>query len=120
MVEWVSRQFTGGRCAHCGGPQVGMGSIGPADDFRLLCRPDYGLGMDCYHLVVVDGHGMPCDCRGKTANPEHDRCYQCQYRRFEHSVDPDLPQRFDFLGDPVPCDEFLEPPASFSFNRAQE
>lgn len=100
----ASKRFTGGRCAHCRGPQIGYAAKGE----DLLCHPDYGL--DCYRLVTVYGHGMPCDCRGESSNPDNDRCYQCGYRRFEHLVDEALPQRFDFLGNPVPCWDFLEAP----------
>lgn len=42
-------------CAHCERPMRGMASAGDA----WLCHPDYGV--DCYHLVTLYGHKMPCD-----------------------------------------------------------
>lgn len=47
-------------CAHCLSPQQGYASVGDAP----LCHPDEG--MDCYFLVTVYRHGMPCDrdCNG--------------------------------------------------------
>lgn len=41
-------------CWHCGKPQRGYASVGPA----LVCHPDDGL--DCYRLVISGGHPMPC------------------------------------------------------------
>lgn len=108
------QRFTGARCAHCQGPQIGMAAVGDNNGgTRMLCHPDYGL--DCYRLVTVYGHGMPCNCRGETTSPDNDRCYQCGYRRFEHLIDRAQPKQFDFLGNPVPCDDFLEAPASDPF-----
>jgi hypothetical protein len=106
-----SGDFNGKRCQHCGGPAIGMASvILPSGERVVVCHPTYG--MDCYQLVTVYGHGAPCDCRGPSEHPDHDRCYRCQYRRFEHLVDAALPQRYDFLGNPVPCWEFFETPAA--------
>lgn len=46
-------------CAHCRRPDSdGHGMVGD----QRLCHPDYG--MDCYKLVTVYHHPMPCDCRG--------------------------------------------------------
>lgn len=41
-------------CGHCGMPIVGYASV----DGRHLCHPD--SGMDCYRLVSVYHHDMPC------------------------------------------------------------
>lgn len=41
-------------CAHCGQPAQGYATAGP----HRLCRPDTGI--DCYRLVTVRGHLMPC------------------------------------------------------------
>jgi hypothetical protein len=41
-------------CAHCGGPQRGYGRA----EGKPLCHPDDGL--DCYNLVTMSGHDMPC------------------------------------------------------------
>lgn len=41
-------------CAHCLGPQVGSASVAG----QSLCHPDGGL--DCYRLVTVYHHDMPC------------------------------------------------------------
>jgi hypothetical protein len=49
------------RCGHCGLPIVGYGyALGEA-----LCHPDQALlghsgRADCYHLVTVYRHPMPC------------------------------------------------------------
>jgi hypothetical protein len=42
-------------CGHCQRPIRGMGSVGGT----FLCHPDDG--MDCYRLVTLYGHPMPCD-----------------------------------------------------------
>ena len=42
-------------CAHCGHRVRGSASYNGLP----LCHPDEG--MDCYHLVTVWGHKMPCD-----------------------------------------------------------
>jgi hypothetical protein len=47
-------------CAHCGGPQRGYAAINDAP----LRHPDVDL--DCYRLVTVHGHSMPC---GPCAHP---------------------------------------------------
>ena len=45
-------------CAHCLGVQVGFAGIGD----QVLCHPDYGI--DCYRLVTIYSHAMPCPaCR---------------------------------------------------------
>lgn len=41
-------------CEHCGGQRQGYGVI----KGKKVCHPD--VGMDCYHLVTVYGHEMPC------------------------------------------------------------
>ena|SRR5688500_5123412 len=41
-------------CEHCGGRRVGYGVVAG----KKVCHPD--IGMDCYHLVTVYGHEMPC------------------------------------------------------------
>lgn len=100
------RDFTGRTCSHCGGPQIGMASITQDGQYRPVCHPDYG--MNCYELVTIHGHSMPCNCRGSSEHPDNDPCARCEYRRFEHPIDPAQPRRFDFLGNPVPCWQFLE------------
>lgn len=46
-------------CKHCGGRQRGYATVGDAK----VCHPDDG--MDCYRLVTVYGHQMPCEtCAG--------------------------------------------------------
>jgi len=48
----------GRQCAHCRLEVRGYASI----DDKLLCHPD--VGIDCYRLVTVYGHPMPCiHCR---------------------------------------------------------
>jgi hypothetical protein len=42
-------------CGHCGGPQRGYATVNRTP----LCHPDTGL--DCYSLVTISGHPMPCD-----------------------------------------------------------
>ncbi len=42
-------------CAHCGLLIIGYGSVNDAP----LCHPTTGL--DCYHLVTLYRHSMPCD-----------------------------------------------------------
>lgn len=42
-------------CRHCWRPQRGRASVYG----EPVCHPDQG--MDCYHLVTVYGHPMPCD-----------------------------------------------------------
>ena len=42
-------------CAHCGGRQRGFAGMGA----NLLCHPDFG--MDCYQMVTVYHHPMPCE-----------------------------------------------------------
>jgi len=37
---------------------------------KPLCHPD--SGMDCYTLVTVYGHGMPCDCAAGDVEPDAD------------------------------------------------
>ena len=49
-------------CGHCGLPVVGYGT---AHDAKL-CHPDFGL--DCYHLVTLYHHQMPCDIPYCTAS----------------------------------------------------
>lgn len=41
-------------CAHCSEPMRGRASFNGLP----LCHPDKGV--DCYHLVTVYGHAMPC------------------------------------------------------------
>jgi len=41
-------------CSHCKQPQRGAASVGE----DKLCHPDEG--MDCYHLVTLFKHSMPC------------------------------------------------------------
>lgn len=108
-----SRHFTGEQCGHCQGPQIGHSNVFEGKQRVPLCHPDYG--MDCYHLVTVYRHSIPCDCRGEANHPDNDHCYRCGYRRFEHVVDVAEPQRKDFLGNPVPCWTFLEHPISAPF-----
>lgn len=109
MARADRSHLSGRTCAHCGGPQVGFASVNLAP----LCHPDYGL--DCYRLVTVYGHLMPCECRGKSENPDNDVCDRCQYRRFEHPVDPAEPAKKDFLGNPVPCYDFQNKPMRLPF-----
>ena len=42
-------------CGHCGKPPVGFAQANNVS----LCHPDVGL--DCYALVTVYRHSMPCD-----------------------------------------------------------
>ena len=53
-------------CGHCGRPQVGYATVHGTP----LCHPDVGL--DCYVLVTVGGHPMPCatcmTCGGQGGN----------------------------------------------------
>jgi hypothetical protein len=42
------------RCGHCGGPLRGYAAVNDA----AVCHPDEGL--DCYRLVTVYGHPVPC------------------------------------------------------------
>ena len=52
-------------CAHCREPMQGYATIGG----RWLCHPDAGL--DCYRLVTVYGHPMPCfQCASTVRNEE--------------------------------------------------
>lgn len=48
-------------CGHCGKPVHLGGAVGAT----RLCHPDED--MDCYHLVTVYKHPMPCDCDGTLA-----------------------------------------------------
>lgn len=41
-------------CAHCVRPQRGYAAV----NSHPLCHPDEGL--DCYRLVTIYGHEMPC------------------------------------------------------------
>jgi hypothetical protein len=43
------------RCAHCMRPALTPLAIGKYQ----LCHPPYGL--DCYELVTIAKHGMPCN-----------------------------------------------------------
>jgi hypothetical protein len=107
-------EYTDKTCAHCGGPQIGFSSVFDSGGHRRpLCHPS--RGMDCYRLVIIYGHEMPCDCRGASDDPDSDVCYRCQYRRGEHLVEQVSSQRFDFLGNLVPCQSFLETPAHARF-----
>lgn len=48
-------------CAHCRLLRVGYGVV----DNQSVCHPDRP-GLDCYHLVTVHRHDMPCyqaECR---------------------------------------------------------
>jgi len=45
------------QCAHCMREMRGYASAGNG---QRLCHPDAGL--DCYRLVTVYGHEMPCWC----------------------------------------------------------
>jgi hypothetical protein len=42
-------------CGHCGGPLRGYGNVHGVK----VCHPDDGL--DCYALVTLAGHDMPCE-----------------------------------------------------------
>lgn len=101
---WGVRHVTGDVCAHCHGPQIGSAYV----DRQPLCHPDYGL--DCYRLVTLYRHAMPCSCRGASDHPDNDQCGKCLYRRFEHLVDAAQPWRLDFVGTSVPCLDFLAYP----------
>lgn len=57
LEDNIVRQDCPGRCAHCARPLRGSGT---ALDGSPLCHPDDG--MDCYHLVTLYRHPMPCDC----------------------------------------------------------
>lgn len=104
------RTGTGQLCAHCQRVQAGYGMVTVKDASgtirdQPLCHPDQGL--DCYRLVTIYRHPMPCGCRGPSDHPDQDVCDDCDYRRFEHVVDvPDDERRYDFLGRPVPCLNF--------------
>lgn len=55
------RQRSFSACGHCGATDVGTfeggyGSVGRAD----LCHPNESGRPDCYHLVTVYHHPMPC------------------------------------------------------------
>ena len=51
-------------CGHCGFERLGLASVND----QYLCHPDYG--MNCYRLVTVYDHPMPCECcnNAKTGN----------------------------------------------------
>ncbi len=57
--EWyrgnIIREDCAGVCAHCSGVLRGFGSVNGLP----LCHPDNG--MDCYHLVTLYRHEMPCE-----------------------------------------------------------
>lgn len=56
----------GGVCFHCGRPPRGHALFGA----RRLCHPDGG--MDCYRLVTVYRHPMPCiACAMQVAYDHH-------------------------------------------------
>jgi hypothetical protein len=51
-------------CGHCHKAQRGFASVTVDGDSVPLCHPDDGP--DCYHLVTVYHHPMPCpDCPGQ-------------------------------------------------------
>lgn len=69
----ASARLKGRTCAHCLHDMRGFASVG--DDY--LCHPDVGL--DCYRLVTVHGHELPCQRRicevlagSDVINPEAD------------------------------------------------
>lgn len=49
-------------CAHCTRPMRGYATVG--GDY--LCHPDVGL--DCYRLVTIYDHPMPCQCKHSGGN----------------------------------------------------
>ena len=52
-------------CGHCCGPMLGYAKA----EGKHLCHPDEG--MDCYHLVTVYRHLMPCpECSADRAHQE--------------------------------------------------
>ncbi len=56
-------------CAHCSYPPTGVARIWRDGTSRVLCHPD--IGLDCYDLVTVWGHTMPCmrrDCLIRSAD----------------------------------------------------
>lgn len=58
-------------CAHCGADDVGTfeaGFAGVGDDY--LCHPNAPGRSDCYRLVTVYKHPMPCvPCRRARRTP---------------------------------------------------
>jgi hypothetical protein len=59
-------------CGHCGNPMRGYATAYRAGSALPvpLCHPDDG--MDCYHLVTVYQHPMPCeDCAAQVAATAH-------------------------------------------------
>lgn len=54
-------------CAHCGADMSDRAARGTSSvDGRPLCHPNDD-GPDCYHLVTVYKHPMPCVCDGTLA-----------------------------------------------------
>ena len=68
-ANYETARPTGYTCAHCGGIQLGYTAVGESK----LCHPDRGrvdggLPLDCYRLVTVHDHAMPCvNCQTKNA-----------------------------------------------------
>lgn len=60
------------KCGHCGAPRTAQSGYGRVD-LEFLCHPnegrvDGGLPLDCYRLVTVYDHDMPCiNCQTKNA-----------------------------------------------------
>lgn len=55
-------------CGHCGADDVGTLRAGCATmgDGTYLCHPYTGDRADCYRLVTIYHHPMPCsDCRNR-------------------------------------------------------
>lgn len=55
------------RCGHCGASDVGTLRAGYASvGMEPVCHPYVGDRPDCYRLVTIYGHPMPCaDCRDR-------------------------------------------------------
>jgi hypothetical protein len=54
----IKRRF---ECAHCGATDVGSFEAGYAGvDDQHLCHPDAEDRLNCYELVTVFRHAMPC------------------------------------------------------------
>ena len=49
-------------CAHCGAKDVStLAAGGAAVGMQPLCHPYVGDRMDCYSLVTLHKHPMPCE-----------------------------------------------------------
>lgn len=56
------------KCGHCGEDQVGRATY----NMTPLCHPNDESKMDCYKLVSLDHHEMPCyPCQTGVGEPGH-------------------------------------------------